>query len=628
MKFIKNLNLLVTISVVFLNLLINPTKVLALYLDFNTYQKNVKYTPICTNLLVNDDGTFTICADPEDEIYKDYLYIYEFDKNKICYKSIEIKKALSKFGCFVKYNDNYYIFFGSDVNAKSDKKNKNMALVKYNLKGEKLAECFFDEPFFTGTEIEKFSLSECKMNVSNNRLLIYFGCEISEAKTKKKLEASYVSIFDLATFTNITKNIGVNNLFDSKSHDRIILLEADGFTILDRITSYLSSFKLSKVSHGSLKSVDTFTLKENEKGDNTFSKLSGLLKTSDGYLIAGIKSKNVFVQKISDDLSTKEALICITNYQDKTFENASNVKIVRVKPNKNILLWECKEESRAYNGTYITIINDDGFIQGSIRKLENCSLSTNDNLVYSNKSNKVYWTINQENNIVTYELNLNTDELSDSLKLNRNNMILQVGTKDLLQPILDEEDISNKNVTFRSSDESIATINSNGEINAVKVGKADIFVTVQDDRKIAISKCTITVNMSNIDFERKVIELCNTERQVRGIPLLKEDNDLMNLARIKSQDMIDENYFGHDSPKYGNFSSMLSSYEIKFIQAAENVAEGQNTPEEVVECWMGSNSHRSNILNAAFTNVGVGTAMDENGIIIWTQHFTKPKSNT
>lgn len=627
MKLIKNLNLLITISLIFVNLMINTTVVLASPLDFNIYQKKITYTPACTNLLVNDDETFTICVDPENEMYKDYLYIYEFDENKICYKSIKIEKISPKFGCFIKYNDNYYIFFGSDISAKHDKKTKNMALVKYDSKGEKLAECFFDEPFFTGDEIKKVLLRECKMNISNNTLLIYFGCEICEAKTEKILETSYTSIFDLETFSSITKNIEVNNSFNSKNNDRIILSEADGFTILDRITSYLNSFKLSKVSHGSLESVDIFTLKEKENGDNVFSKISGLLQIPDGYLIAGIKSGNVFIQKINEDLSTKEAPICITNYLDKDFENAANAKIVRVKPNENILLWECKKENSMHNGAYITMVNDDGFIQGSIRKLENCRLSTYDDLVYNNESNKIYWTINQDNSIVIYELNLNTKQLSDNLKLSKNNMVLQVGAKDLLQPILDEEDILNQNVTFRSSDESIATVNNRGEINAVKIGKTDISVVAQDDREITFGKCTVIVNMSNIDFERKVIKLCNIERQTRGIPLLEEDNDLMNLARIKSQDMIDENYFGHNSPKYGSFPSMLLSFDIRFIQAAENIAEGQTTPEGVVECWMGSDIHRANILNPAFTNIGVGTAMDENGIIIWIQHFTRPVSN-
>lgn len=663
MKLIKNLSLFVVIVFAFMNLSNNSTIALASHLDFSTYRKNVNYTPANVvdsyestergfgflenrlstspiDLITNDDGTFTVCVNPENEEDKKYVYIHEFDKNKLCYKSLKIEKMLPKFGSFIKDNDYYYIFFGSDIEAKSDKITKNMALVKYNLEGEKIAECFFNEPLNVGIGIKKPLLYGCKMSISNDHLLIYFGCEIYEGKNKKSDEASYAAMFDLETFTNITKNTGVGNLFASDSYDRVILPETDGFTIVDRVASYPRGFKLSKLSCGTLKSIDIFDFKGKQEDNNTFSQLGGIVKTSDGYLVTGTyennaenstkfhsASRNVFVQKVSEDLSFKGDPIYITNYLEKAFENAANVKIVQTQPNKNILLWELKEEGGKYNGTYMTIVNDDGFIQESIKELKNCRLNIYDDLTYNEKSNKVYWAINQENSIIIYELSLNTEEVSNDLKLNKHNIVLQIGSLNLLYPMLNEEDLSNKSITYKSGDESVAMVNSSGEIRGLKTGKTDILVTVGDNKKIVTGRCAVTVNMSNIDFERRVIELCNIERENRGIPLLEEEDALMNLARIKAQDMIDENYFSHTSPKYGNNFSMLNSFKINYMAAAENIAEGQITPEEVVGCWMGSEIHRENILNNLFTKVGVGTAMDENGVIIWTQEFIKPKLN-
>ena len=68
---------------------------------------------------------------------------------------------------------------------------------------------------------------------------------------------------------------------------------------------------------------------------------------------------------------------------------------------------------------------------------------------------------------------------------------------------------------------------------------------------------------------------------------------------------------------------MLTSFQIPYTAAAENIASGQRTPEEVMRYWMNSPGHRSNILNSNYNNIGVGVARDQNGNLYWTQLFTK-----
>ncbi|MDC2864029.1 CAP domain-containing protein [Bacillus sp. BP-3] len=119
-------------------------------------------------------------------------------------------------------------------------------------------------------------------------------------------------------------------------------------------------------------------------------------------------------------------------------------------------------------------------------------------------------------------------------------------------------------------------------------------------------------------FEQKVVDLTNAERTKQGLPALKVDTELSKVARIKSEDMQKNHYFDHTSPTYGSPFDMMKQFGISYKSAGENIAQGQRTPEEVVQAWMNSAGHRANILNSGYTHIGVGYV--ENGNY-WTQEF-------
>ncbi len=135
------------------------------------------------------------------------------------------------------------------------------------------------------------------------------------------------------------------------------------------------------------------------------------------------------------------------------------------------------------------------------------------------------------------------------------------------------------------------------------------------------------VTIPNIDDvksqENEVIRLVNVERAKNGLPALATNWELSRVARYKSQDMINKNYFAHQSPTYGSPFDMIKSFGIKYTAAGENIAKGQRTPAEVMNGWMNSPGHRSNILNANFNQIGVGLAKDRNGVCYWTQQFIR-----
>ena len=119
-------------------------------------------------------------------------------------------------------------------------------------------------------------------------------------------------------------------------------------------------------------------------------------------------------------------------------------------------------------------------------------------------------------------------------------------------------------------------------------------------------------------YEKEVVHLVNKERAQRGLNELTYDWQLSRVARYKSQDMSDNNYFSHTSPIYGSPFEMMKSFGINYRSAGENIAKGQQTPEAVVNAWMNSSGHRANILNKSFTKIGVGYVANGK---YWTQMF-------
>ncbi|SDL99385.1 CAP domain-containing protein [Bacillus sp. OK048] len=119
-------------------------------------------------------------------------------------------------------------------------------------------------------------------------------------------------------------------------------------------------------------------------------------------------------------------------------------------------------------------------------------------------------------------------------------------------------------------------------------------------------------------YVQQVIDLTNAQRSKNGLAALKADAQLSGVAQKKSVDMQQNNYFSHTSPTYGSPFDMMRDFGVTYKSAGENIAQGQRTPQEVVNEWMNSEGHRKNILSANYTHIGVGYEKSGNH---WTQMF-------
>ena len=122
--------------------------------------------------------------------------------------------------------------------------------------------------------------------------------------------------------------------------------------------------------------------------------------------------------------------------------------------------------------------------------------------------------------------------------------------------------------------------------------------------------------------ELEVFNLINEQRTKNGLSALKIDSEVQNVARIKAQDMVNNNYFSHTSPTYGSPFDMLNSFKVSYKTAGENIA-GNSSNSAAVTAWMNSSGHKANILNSSFNYTGIGVVKGSKYGKIYVQMFIR-----
>ncbi|MFY1627162.1 CAP domain-containing protein [Micromonospora sp. WMMD735] len=122
---------------------------------------------------------------------------------------------------------------------------------------------------------------------------------------------------------------------------------------------------------------------------------------------------------------------------------------------------------------------------------------------------------------------------------------------------------------------------------------------------------------------QQVVDLVNAERAKAGCAAVTVDAKLTLAAQQHSQDQADHKTMTHTGSDGSNAGQRLDRAGYAWRTYGENVAWNQPTPAAVMDAWMNSPGHRANILNCAFTEIGVGVA-NGNGPY-WTQDFAAPR---
>lgn len=115
----------------------------------------------------------------------------------------------------------------------------------------------------------------------------------------------------------------------------------------------------------------------------------------------------------------------------------------------------------------------------------------------------------------------------------------------------------------------------------------------------------------NID-QKILIELTNKERQKMGLPAVSENAALDKAASLKAQNMFAENYWAHFAPSGKTPWDFILGAGYKFTFAGENLAKNFTNSDDVVKAWMASPTHRDNLLNPKYQDIGIAV---EEGVL-------------
>lgn len=125
----------------------------------------------------------------------------------------------------------------------------------------------------------------------------------------------------------------------------------------------------------------------------------------------------------------------------------------------------------------------------------------------------------------------------------------------------------------------------------------------------------------------------NAERTGNGLSSLSLNSKLNSSAQAKANDMVSKDYWAHNTPSGQEPWVFFDSAGYNYQKAGENLAYGFSTSSATVVGWMNSASHRANILDGAYTEVGFGFANSENFVgtgqeTIVVAHYGTPVAST
>jgi hypothetical protein len=128
----------------------------------------------------------------------------------------------------------------------------------------------------------------------------------------------------------------------------------------------------------------------------------------------------------------------------------------------------------------------------------------------------------------------------------------------------------------------------------------------------------------------ELISLVNRGRESAGLDILSENVRLDEAARLKAQNMLQNQYFNHTSPSGVTPWHWFYEAGYNYKYAGENLAIGFYDSTEVYSAWLNSPSHKENILNPNYTEMGTAVldGFGQNNTVIVVQLFGRPKEQS
>jgi hypothetical protein len=174
-------------------------------------------------------------------------------------------------------------------------------------------------------------------------------------------------------------------------------------------------------------------------------------------------------------------------------------------------------------------------------------------------------------------------------------------------------------------------------LNNLKIDKNYLLKILQSRFLLYCAVCLLVLKIfaivayvnfpSNIFFaditKTALVELVNQTRQGEGLQTLTENQKLDQAAQLKAEDMVQKQYFSHTSPEGVTPWYWFSKIGYNYKYAGENLAIGFFDSKEVYNAWLDSSSHKANLLNSNYKEVGTAVlnGFGQNNAVVVVQFF-------
>ena len=217
-----------------------------------------------------------------------------------------------------------------------------------------------------------------------------------------------------------------------------------------------------------------------------------------------------------------------------------------------------------------------------------------------------------------------------SVKISPSSLTLNVGESYTIKENTNSGSYANAaNLKWTSTNTRVVTVKkgsgNKAVLKAVSEGTANVKLTLYNGKtaicKVSVVDCndvySAKTDKDYYSLSHKVYEIVNQERIKAGVKPLRFNDKVYKAAMIRAKEC--HKYFSHIRPNGKDCFTALSEAGVKQNYAGENIAVGFSSPKSVMEVWMQSIGHRSNILNPVFTDFGCGVCNTGE----WTQFFCK-----
>ena len=154
-----------------------------------------------------------------------------------------------------------------------------------------------------------------------------------------------------------------------------------------------------------------------------------------------------------------------------------------------------------------------------------------------------------------------------------------------------------------------------------------VLLTFNVGYNIFVGQTSQVLGFATSISQQEIIRLTNVERTKAGVPTVAENAQLNAAAMAKAKNMFAEDYWAHYSPSGKSPWVWFDQAGYAYTLAGENLARDFDTSQGVINGWMGSPSHRENMLTAGYKHIGIAVlngVMGGHQTTLVVQHFGTP----